>query len=88
MKLRIPETEPAELRDQLLGESSFAKRIADQENHAVLDELPGGLADHQFLFSELRIDVEVVYTGETGHTGSVATRGRFRRSCGLRAPEA
>jgi hypothetical protein len=31
--------------------------------------LARGLADEQLLFRELGIDLEVVDTGETGHTG-------------------
>ena len=49
------------------GKARVAKAVADDGNHALVDEPAGGLADQQFLFGELRIDEEIIDAVEFAH---------------------
>jgi uncharacterized protein (TIGR00369 family) len=57
----------------VFGKGPLAIGLTHDRDNAIFHELPRGLADEQFFFRELRVDVEVIDAGETSHDGSVAS---------------
>ena len=57
--------------DELLGERGAVKGVANDRQNTVIDELAGGLANHEFLFAQQRIELEIVDAREAGHNGTI-----------------
>src|SRR5207249_4902155 len=54
------ESEVRHFRDQLFGKARVAKAIADEREDALVSEAARGLAHHELLFAEERIDGEII----------------------------
>ncbi len=55
------------LRHEVVGKLLLAIRMLDDRKHFLIDEIAHGLAHHQLLFGEERIDIHVVNAGKIGH---------------------
>src|SRR5207248_10303724 len=57
----------AQLRNQMHRESGFAAVLFDNRNNFVFDEFARGLPDEFFLVIELRIKIDEIHSGISGH---------------------
>ena len=55
-EVRAQEAQASQLRDELRREARLAEAIADERQHALIDELASGLPHQQLLLGELRVD--------------------------------
>lgn len=70
------EAEAGEFGDEFGGKASVTVGVADEGEDAIVDELPGGLADEEFVGGEEGIDLEIVDASE-GHEFMVAGLGEM-----------
>ena len=52
----------------MLREGAFAAVFFNDGNHFIVDELARGLAHQLFFVVQLRIKIDVIHSGESGHT--------------------
>jgi hypothetical protein len=83
MQIRAKKAQLAELRHEVLGESSFAVMLLDDGNDFALDKLARGLP-HQFFFViQLRIQIDEVHSAESSHTPLLARMNVTRPQLGF-----